>query len=63
MTHIQSGAKLLCEILLNQRDEVCQKAVGSKSYMNFYVPIDVLARIFARVDPQVRTVREFNSGH
>ena len=49
----------MCEILLNQRDEVCQTAVGSKSYMNFYVPIDVLARIFARVDSQVRTVREF----
>jgi len=56
--HIESGAKLLCETIYDRRNGALQHQVlRSRSHMDLYAPLEVLARIFAGLDPQVRTVR------
>ncbi|KAI1084144.1 hypothetical protein F5B20DRAFT_523817 [Whalleya microplaca] len=57
MSHIQSGAKLLRETVYDQRYGVLQHQVlGSRSHMDSYAPLEVLAPIFARMDAQVTLV-------
>ena len=60
--HIQSGAKLLRETVYDQRNRVLQHQVlGSKSQVDSYAPLEVLARIFSGLDSQVRMVRGLSS--
>lgn len=62
MSHIQSGAKLLCEIAYDRRNGVLQHEVlGSRSEIHSYAPLEVLAPIFARLDPRVTAVRRSSS--
>ncbi len=61
-SHIQSGAKLLCETVYNQRNGVLQhKVLGSKSDRDSYAPLELLARMFVGLDSQVTMVRESSS--
>ena len=58
--HIQSGAKLLREVMYNQQDGVLQHLVlGSKSQVDCYASLEDLARIFAGLNSQVAVVRGF----
>jgi hypothetical protein len=51
--HIQSGVKLFSEIVYDQQTGAFQHQVlGSQSHVESYASIDVLAKIFARLDPQ-----------
>ncbi|KAG9234779.1 hypothetical protein BJ875DRAFT_293666 [Amylocarpus encephaloides] len=54
ITHIQSGAKLLRETLCDGENGVLRHGVfGSTRQIDSYVPLDVLARIFAGLNSQV----------
>lgn len=60
--HIRSGAKLLRETVYDQRNGVFQhQLLGSKSHVDSYAPLEVLAGIFAGLDIQVAAVRGFSS--
>ncbi|KAI0133948.1 hypothetical protein BJ170DRAFT_575586 [Xylariales sp. AK1849] len=53
-SHIRSGANLLCETAYDQRNRILQHQVlGSKSCVDSYAPLEVLAGIFAALDSQV----------
>ncbi|TVY85209.1 hypothetical protein LSUE1_G000764 [Lachnellula suecica] len=55
--HIQSGVKLLRETGCDQRNGMLQhQALGSKSYVDTYVLLDVIADIFSGLGTQVRLV-------
>jgi hypothetical protein len=55
---IRSGAKLLRETLYDQSSGGSQHQVlRSKSYLDFYAPLEVLARIFSGLDLEVAAVR------
>ncbi|ORY59960.1 uncharacterized protein BCR38DRAFT_467959 [Pseudomassariella vexata] len=52
--HIRSGAKLLRETVYDHQNGVFQhKALGKTNDLDSYAPLEVLAGIFAGLDPQV----------
>lgn len=58
MANIESGAKLIREIFDAQQNAMTNDGVsGLKGEVDFYAPIDVLARILARVDTPTGIVR------
>jgi hypothetical protein len=62
--HIRSGARLLRETLYDQQNGAFQHQVlGSKSHIDSYAPLEVLARLFVGLDPELRTVRRFSFDH
>lgn len=55
--HIRSGVKLLRETMYDQRNGVLDhRVLGSKSNVDCYAPLEVLARIFSVLDPTITMV-------
>lgn len=60
-SHIRSGVKLLRETIYDQRNAILKhQVIGSKSHMDGYASLEVLARIFSVLDPTITMVRGFN---
>jgi hypothetical protein len=60
-SHIQSGSKLLREIIYDHRNGVLRHPVlGSKSNKESYAPLEVLVGIFAGLDSQIAIVSGFD---
>jgi hypothetical protein len=61
-SHILSGVKLLRETIYDQRNGVLepQEMIRSKSHMDGYASLEVLARIFSVLDPTITMVSGFN---